>query len=120
MELATCARLSWAGYNRILLVSFELDTHRDLMKHLRCRFFHRLRLTVLDKAIMTIRQLEKEEHGRDNAVLEGILGVFAIGAHLSSIRLLERAKHLAVFVSSEDELWVLGKSAIGFRGFLDR
>ena len=118
VELATGAWLARAWNDGVLLASLQLDAHRDLVEHLRGRLLHRLRLTVLFKAVVTRGQLEEEQHGRHDAVLEGILGVLAI-FDFSAIRLLQGAEHLTVFVRCEDELRVLAEPAVCFRGLLD-
>ena len=118
VELATGAWLARAWNDGVLLASLQLDAHGDLVEHLRGRLLQRLRLAVLFEAVVTRGQLEEEQHGRHDAVLEGILGVLAV-FDFSAIRLLQGAEHMTVLVRREDELRVLAESAVCFRGLLD-
>jgi len=62
VELAECASLTGTGNDGVLLASFEIDAHRNLVEHLRGRLLYWLRLPVLLKTVFTCRKLEQEEH----------------------------------------------------------
>ena len=58
VELSACAWFAGARNYCVLFVGLQLDAHGDFVKYFRCRLFHRLRYSILHKAIVTCRKLE--------------------------------------------------------------
>ena len=85
MEAALGAWLARARHYTVTLAGLQVDSHGHLMQHFGSSFLHRGGLTIGMQTIVTVRELEEEQHSGHNPILEGVLGVASIRGLLTTI-----------------------------------